>query len=164
MLLKGKTHKFGNDINTDYIISSKHKSKFKDIKQMSEYLMEDISPGFATKIAEGDFIAAGTNFGCGSSREAAPRVIQEAGISAVFAISFGRIFYRNAINVGLPVVECNTDTIEDGDLLSFDLSNNSLRNDTRGASIKINPLPKFMRLILEEGGLIKYVKKFGFKI
>lgn len=164
MLLKGKAHKFGNDINTDYIISSKHKSKFKDIKQMSEYLMEDISPGFATKIAKGDFIAAGTNFGCGSSREAAPRVIQEAGISVVFAVSFGRIFYRNAINVGLPVVECNTDKIKDGDLLSLDLSNNFLRNETKGVVIKMNPFPKFMQLILEEGGLPNYVKKFGFKI
>jgi len=106
MKLSGKAHRFGDDINTDLIISGKYKFKSLDINDMSTHLMEDIDPAFHSKITKGDYIVAGRNFGCGSSREQAPLVIKAAGISAVVAKSFARIFFRNAINVGLPLIEC----------------------------------------------------------
>ena len=108
MKIKGNIFRFGDDINTDYIISSKNKSKILDRKELAQHLMEDIRPGFAAEISPGDVIVAGENFGCGSSRETAPIVMKEAGIAAVVAKSFARIFYRNCINIGLPLVICDT--------------------------------------------------------
>ena len=115
MDLKGKAHKFGDDINTDYIMSSRHRTQSLDYVQLAEHLMEDIRPGFYSQVESGDFIVAGDNFGCGSSREYAPKIVKAGGIAAVIAKSFARIFYRNAINLGLPLIECDTDAISEGD-------------------------------------------------
>ena len=158
-ILKGKVHKFGNSINTDYIIASKHKVKTLDIDEMSKHLMEDVSPNFYSKIKKGDFIVAGANFGCGSSREAAPLVIKAAGIGAVLALSFARIFFRNGINIGLPLLECDTESINDGDTLSIDLSENLVLDETNNRSLQIKPLPRIMVEILANGGLEAYLKK-----
>jgi 3-isopropylmalate/(R)-2-methylmalate dehydratase small subunit len=158
-ILQGKVHKFGDDINTDYIINAKHKTKTVDFKEMCKYLMEDIYPDFVSKIKEGDFIVGGSNFGTGSSREAAPMVIKTAGIGAVLAKSFARIFFRNGINVGLPLLECDTDLIDDGDILSIDVGKNLVANQTSGKTIEINPLPRFLADMLDAGGLENYFKK-----
>ncbi|MHB9099097.1 MAG: 3-isopropylmalate dehydratase small subunit [Syntrophales bacterium] len=159
MLLNGKAHIFGNDVNTDDIIASKYKSSTTDMLEMSKYLMGNVDPDFVRRIAPGDFIVAGSNFGCGSSRETAPRVIKLAGLSAVLATGFARIFFRNAINVGLPVVECDTSGIQEGDQLEVDLSAGLVRNITRGTEIKVAPLPPVMLELLNDGGLSEHFKK-----
>ena len=161
MQLKGKAHIFTNDVNTDDIIASKYKSSTTDMLEMSKYLMGNIDPDFVRRIAPGDFIVAGSNFGCGSSRETAPRVIRLAGLSAVLAKGFARIFFRNAINVGLPVVECDTDKINGGDQLEVDLSAGLVRNITQETEIKIAPLPPVMLELLNDGGLSEHFKKHG---
>lgn len=161
MLLKGKAHIFGNDVNTDDIIASKYKSSTTDMLEMSKYLMGNVDPDFVRRIAPGDFIVAGNNFGCGSSRETAPRVIKLAGLSAVLAKGFARIFFRNAINVGLPVVECDTGGIEDGDQLEVDLIAGLVRNLTREREVKVAPLPAVMLELLTDGGLSEHFKKHG---
>ncbi len=161
MLLSGKAHKFGDDVNTDYIISGKYKFKTLDMAELARHVMEDLDPDFYRKITAGDFIVAGRNFGCGSSREQAPLAIKHAGISAVVAGSFARIFYRNAINTGLPVIECDTRAIEPGDELEVDLGAGILRNRTRNAEIKITPLPGVMLKILNDGGLAAHFRKYG---
>ncbi len=158
MELRGRVHKFGNDINTDYIISAKYKAKMTDLEEMSKHLMEDLDPAFYSKIKVGDFIAAGANFGCGSSREAAPLVIKKAGIGAVLAKSFARIFFRNGINIGLPLLECNTDLISPSDSLVIDLEKNKVMNLSTDTRIELTPLPKIMIAILAEGGLENYFK------
>lgn len=131
MLIRGKAHKFGDDINTDYIISGKYKFKSLDFNEMSKHLFEDLDPEFYKKITPGDIIVAGKNFGCGSSREQAPLVIKHAGISLVIAKSFARIFYRNSINVGLPLLEADTDQIDQGDELEVGLFNGKIFNKTK---------------------------------
>jgi len=161
MRFQGKTHKFGNDVNTDYIISGKYKFKTLDMKELSKHVMEDLDQEFYKKINKGDFIVAGSNFGCGSSREQAPLAIKYADISAVLAKSFARIFYRNCINTGLPVIECNTDLIEAGDDLDVDLSGGVIKNITRGIDIPVKPLPPVMIKILNDGGLAPHFKKYG---
>lgn len=161
MILRGRAHVFGDDINTDYIISGKYKFKTLDMKELATHLMEDIDPEFHRKVQPGDFIVAGRNFGCGSSREQAPLVIKAAGISAVLAASFARIFFRNAINKGLPVVECDTSGIHSGDELEVDLGRGLVRNLTTGDQVEIKPLPGVMMDILNEGGLTQYLKKYG---
>jgi 3-isopropylmalate/(R)-2-methylmalate dehydratase small subunit len=161
MILRGRAHVFGDDINTDYIISGKYKFKTLDMKELATHLMEDIDPEFHRKVRPGDFIVAGRNFGCGSSREQAPLVIKAAGISAVLAASFARIFFRNAINKGLPVVECDTSGIHSGDELEVDLGRGLVRNLTTGDQVEIRPLPGVMMDILNEGGLTQYLKKYG---
>jgi len=161
MKLKGKTHKFGDNINTDYIISGRYKFKTLDMKELARHLMEDLDPDFYKKISAGDFIVAGKNFGCGSSREQAPLAIKYAHISAVLAKSFARIFFRNAINTGLPLVECDTDEIADGDELVVDLEAGKIENLTSGKSITIKPLPPVMLKILNDGGLVEHFKKYG---
>jgi 3-isopropylmalate/(R)-2-methylmalate dehydratase small subunit len=161
MLLKGKAHIFGNDVNTDDIIASKYKASTTDMLEMSKYLMGNVDPDFVRRIAPGDFIVAGSNFGCGSSRETAPRVIKLAGLSAVLAKGFARIFFRNAINVGLPVVECDTGSIEEGDQIEVDLSAGLVRNNTRGTEIKVAPLPPVMLELLNDGGLSEHFKMHG---
>ncbi|MDH7507884.1 MAG: 3-isopropylmalate dehydratase small subunit [Methanomassiliicoccales archaeon] len=164
-LLRGRAHRFGDNINTDYIISGKYKFKTLDINEMAKHVMEDLRPGFYEEIEHGDFIVAGRNFGCGSSREQAPLVLQAAGIGAVIAESFARVFYRNCINVGLPVLECDTSGIEDGDELQVDLGKGLIRIVAKGTIIKAKPLPAVMVKILEDGGLVEHFRKHGgFKI
>lgn len=161
MELRGRAHKFGDDVNTDYIISGRYKFKTLDMKELAKHVMEDLDPDFYSKVSPGDFIVAGRNFGCGSSREQAPWAIIHAGISAVIAKSFARIFYRNCINTGLPVIECDTDQIDPGDELAVDLEKGVLHNLTKGIDLKITPLPKVMLKILSDGGLVEHFKKYG---
>ncbi|MFA7078510.1 MAG: 3-isopropylmalate dehydratase small subunit [Syntrophomonas sp.] len=161
MDLQGKVHKFANDVNTDYIISGRHKFKTLDMKELAKYVMEDLDPDFYSKVEAGDFIVAGSNFGCGSSREQAPLAIINANISAVIAKSFARIFYRNCINTGLPLIECDTDSISEGDQLQVDLGVGVLHNLSKGVDIPITPLPPVMLKILNDGGLVEHFKKYG---
>ncbi|MDD3894842.1 MAG: 3-isopropylmalate dehydratase small subunit [Syntrophomonadaceae bacterium] len=161
MKLSGKCHKFGNDVNTDYIISGRHKFKTLDMKELAKHVMEDLEPEFYAKVSAGDFIVAGTNFGCGSSREQAPLAIINADVGAVVAKSFARIFYRNCINTGLPLIECDTDQINAGDELEINLDQGTLLNKTTGTVIAITPLPPVMLKILSEGGLVEHFKKYG---
>jgi len=158
----GRAWKFGDDINTDYIIAGKYKLSITDIDELSKHAMEAIMPDFSEKVKRGDFIVAGRNFGCGSSREQAPLVLKRLGIAAVIARSFARIFYRNAVNIGLPVVECeDADEIQQGDMLEVDLQKGYVKNVTQGNVYKIKPLPSDLWEILAEGGLVNYVKKHG---
>ncbi len=161
MELKGKAHKFGDDVNTDYIISGRYKFKTLDMRELARHLMEDLDPDFYTKINKGDFIVAGKNFGCGSSREQAPLAIINADISAVIAKSFARIFYRNAINTGLPLIECDTDLIEPGDQLEVNLSEGLLYNKSKDLQIPVTPMPAVMLKILADGGLVEHFKRHG---
>ena len=161
MKIQGKAHKFGDDINTDYIISGKYKFKTLDMNELAKHVMEDLDPDFYSKIETGDFIVAGRNFGCGSSREQAPLAIKHANIGAVLAKSFARIFFRNAINTGLPVIECDTDQIDAGDKLSVDLATGKLVNETKNKDIEIKQLPEVMIKILNDGGLAEHFKKHG---
>lgn len=161
MKLKGRVHRFGADINTDYIIAGKYKFKTLDMNELASHVMEDLDPNFYKKVTEGDFIVADSNFGCGSSREQAPLAIKYAGIGAVIASSFARIFYRNAINVGLPVIECDTSNIEAGDQLEVNLTGGEIKNITKDEVIKIKPLPEVMIKILNDGGLVGHFKKYG---
>ncbi len=162
MKLTGKAYKFGDDVNTDLIISGRYKFSTLDMKELAKHVMEDIDPEFSGKIAPGkSFIVAGRNFGCGSSREQAPLAIKEAGVVAVIAQSFARIFYRNAVNVGLVVLEGDTANIEEGDGLEVDFEEHLIRNKDKKREIKIKPLPEIMVRILSEGGLAAYFKKHG---
>ncbi|HIE18695.1 TPA: 3-isopropylmalate dehydratase small subunit [Candidatus Bathyarchaeota archaeon] len=158
----GRTWKFGDDINTDYIIAGKYKLSITDIDELSKHAMEAVMPDFSEKVKKGDFIVAGRNFGCGSSREQAPLVLKHLGIAAVIARSFARIFYRNAVNIGLPVVECeDADEIQQGDMLEVDMQKGYIKNVTQGKTYKIKPLPSELWKILSEGGLVNYIKKYG---
>jgi len=161
MLLKGRAHKFGDDINTDYIISGKYKFKTLDLKELARHIMEDISPDFYKNLKPGDFIVAGSNFGCGSSREQAPLAVKHAGVGAVLAKSFARIFFRNAVNIGLPLLECETGKIKPGDALEIDLKKGIIFDKTRNVILRAHPLPEIMLRIFNAGGLAKYFKKFG---
>jgi 3-isopropylmalate/(R)-2-methylmalate dehydratase small subunit len=160
MTLKGQAIKLGDNINTDFIISGRYKFSITDIKELAKHIMEDIDPDFPAKIKPGNsMIVAGKNFGLGSSREQAPLVIKESGIVAVLAKSFARIFYRNSFNIGLPLIEIETDKIKDSDLLEIDLNKGVLENTSAKTQTKINPLPEFMQSLLEAGGVINYYKK-----
>lgn len=157
----GAAHKLGDDVNTDYIISGKYKFKTLDMSELAKHILEDLDPGFYARLAPGDFLVAGRNFGCGSSREQAPLVVKHAGIAAVLAKSFARIFYRNAINTGLPVVECDTDRISERDRLVVDLAGGTVRNLTTGETLAAAPIPAVMLRILADGGLAEHFKKHG---
>ena len=162
MLGPGKVWKFGDDVNTDYIIAGKYKLSITDLDELSKHAMETLMPDFSKKVKKGDFIVAGKNFGCGSSREQAPLVLKHLGISAVIAKSFARIFYRNAVNIGLPVIECaDIDKIKHGDILEVNMQKGYVRNVTKGETYRVKPLPPEIQEILLEGGLVKYVKKHG---
>lgn len=161
MILKGRAHRFDDDINTDYIISSRYKAQTLRIEDAARHLMEDIAPGFADRIAPGDIIVAGRNFGCGSSREAAPRVIKAAGIAAVVAVSFARIFFRNSINIGLPVLACDTQDVGPDDEIEIDLACGLVRNLSTGASKAVQSMPKVMMNVIADGGLIQHIRKHG---
>jgi 3-isopropylmalate/(R)-2-methylmalate dehydratase small subunit len=157
----GKAHKLGDDINTDYIIPSRRRIRASSIEAMVPYLLEDLVPDLHTSLESGDFLVAGHNFGSGSSRETAPRLIQVAGLAAVLAKSFARIFYRNAISVGLPPIICDTDLVCDGDKLDIDLRAGVISNRTQGCEIQISPFPAFMWKILESGGLVEFFRRYG---
>ncbi|MDD5432627.1 MAG: 3-isopropylmalate dehydratase small subunit [Candidatus Omnitrophica bacterium] len=158
MIIKGKAHKFGDDVNTDDIISAKYLVTTNE-KELGSHCMEAIAPDFVKKINVGDIMVAGKNFGCGSSREHAPVAIKGCGISAVLAKSFAGIFFRNAINVGLPFLEIeNPEEISEGDDLEIDLSSGVIRNITKNKSYKTEAFPKFLQEIVEKGGLLNYVK------
>ena len=159
--MRGRAHKFGDDVNTDYIISGKYKFKTLDMGELATHLFEDLVPDFSKKVEKDDMIVAGENFGCGSSREQAPLVIRGAGISCVLAGSFARIFYRNSINVGLPLVECDTRRIDQDDVLSVDLEGGVITNESKGEALEFKPLPPVMGAILREGGLARYIRIHG---
>jgi 3-isopropylmalate/(R)-2-methylmalate dehydratase small subunit len=161
MILHGKAHRFGESINTDYIISGRYKFKIQDPHELAKHLMEDLKPDFYKQISKGDFIVADKNFGCGSSREQAPLAIKYAGISAVLARSFARIFFRNAINLGLLLIECDTSSIEEHDRLEVDTDKGVVFNRSKNNSINITPIPAFMSEILKDGGVIEHFKKHG---
>ncbi len=158
MIIKGKVHKFGNNINTDDIIAAKYLVST-DEKELGRHCMENIAPDFAGKVGEGDIIVGGKNFGCGSSREHAPRALKGCGIAAVIAQGFAGIFFRNSINVGLPFLQLSeADKINDGDLLEIDLTQGVIKNLTTNQTFKTEPFPKFLEEIIKKGGLMNWVK------
>lgn len=158
MILKGRVHRFGSNINTDYIISGKYRHISEDMDLMVEKLFSDLDSYFYQKVERGDIIVAEENFGCGSSREYAPRVIKHAGICAVVAKSFARIFFRNSINIGLTVITCDTTNIKDGDTLTIDLNDGSLFSHDEKKKVIITPYPDFIKDIVNQGGLVNYIK------
>lgn len=156
-----KCMKYGNDISTDLIIPGKY-TKTLNIQDLADHAMEDLDDKFHGKIKEGKtVIVAGSYFGCGSSREQAPVALKAAGVELVVAKSFSRIFYRNAVNIGLPIIECDTDEISDGDTLSYSLGDSVLNDITFEKSIEVLPLPDIMVRIMLNGGVEGYFKKFG---
>ncbi|MCX5713800.1 MAG: 3-isopropylmalate dehydratase small subunit [Candidatus Omnitrophica bacterium] len=160
--IRGKSLKLGDNINTDFIISGRYKFSITDMKELAKHIMEDIDPDFPKKITLGaTLLVAGSNFGMGSSREQAPLVIKEAGISAVLAKSFARIFYRNAFNIGLLLIEADTDKIDENDILEINLDKGIIKNTTKGIELSIKPLPAFMQELLHAGGIINYLKIHG---
>ena len=159
MIIKGKVHKFGNDINTDDIIAAKYLVTT-DEKELGKHCMENIAPDFSKKVNKGDIIIAGKNFGCGSSREHAPRALKGCGIAAVIAGSFAGIFFRNAINIGLPFLESKeVDKINDGDLLEIDISRGIIKNLSTNQEYKTQPFPQFLQEIIGQDGLMNWIKK-----
>jgi 3-isopropylmalate/(R)-2-methylmalate dehydratase small subunit len=161
MKIKGASYKFPDNINTDVIISGRYKFAISNIRELAKHVMEDIDPHFYAKIKKRDsIIVAGENFGLGSSREQAPLALKAAGINAIVAKSFARIFYRNSFNIGLPLIEADTTRIRDKDRLEIDIDRGILRNLTKGYELKINPLPKIMQKLLKDGGIIKHFKKY----
>jgi len=154
----GMGHKFGDDINTDYIIASKRKRDTVDPEKLARFLMEDIRPGFGETVQPGDFLVAGENFGCGSAMEIATLVILGAGIRAIMAKSFSRTFFRNAVNLGLLLIICNTDRIQPGDQLQLDLKDEKVRNLTQKTEIPFQPLPPLMKKIVQAGGIIPFLE------
>ncbi len=162
MQIRGRVWKFGDEINTDLIIAGRYKLSITDLDELSKHAMEGVMPDFAQKIRRGDLIVAGRNFGCGSSREQAPLVLRHLGVGAVIAKSFARIFYRNAINIGLPAVECkDADQIHDGDFLEINLKGGIIKNLTRKTEYPVKPIPPALWEILSNGGLVNYIKKYG---
>lgn len=158
MIIKGKVHKFGDNINTDDIIAAKYLVTT-DEKELGRHCMESITPEFLKKVNKGDIILAGKNFGCGSSREHAPRALKGCGIAAVVAESFAGIFFRNAINVGLPFLESKEiDQIKTGDLLEIDLSGGIIKNLSTNQIYQTQPFPQFLQEIIKDGGLMNYIK------
>jgi len=156
--VKGKAWKFGNDIDTDIIVPGRYLI-YTDEETLSKHCMEGLDPDFSEKCSKGDFIVAGKNFGCGSSREHAPIALKGVGVAAVIAESFARIFYRNATNVGVPLLEAPgiSELVENGDEISVGMENATITSQN-GETIKFKKLPPFMLEILEQGGLIEYLK------
>ncbi|MEW6087739.1 MAG: 3-isopropylmalate dehydratase small subunit [bacterium] len=160
MVIQGKVWKFRDDVNTDEIIPARRLNT-SDPKELAKYCMEDIDIDFVKKIKPGDIIVAGKNFGCGSSREHAPIAIKFSGIAAVIAPSFARIFYRNAINIGLPILESNdaASDIKEGDIIEIDFNLGRIKNLTTGKMFQTAPFPPFMQELISAGGLMQWIKK-----
>lgn len=160
MTFKGRVFKYGANVDTDAIIPARYLNMH-DPQELAAHCMEDIDVNFVKNVKKGDIIVAGANFGCGSSREHAPLAIKAAGISCVIAKSFARIFFRNAINIGLPLLECEeTETqISDGDIVEVDLVTGTINNLTTGKSLKAKPYPGFMMEIVNAGGLVEHTRK-----
>ena len=157
---KGRVHKYGNNVDTDVIIPARHLNT-QDHKELASHCMEDIDKEFVNKVKEGDIKVAGDNFGCGSSREHAPIAIKASGISCVIANTFARIFYRNAINIGLPILECAeaSEKIQDGDEVSVDFNTGVITNITKNETYQALPFPDFIKDIMAKGGLMNSLKK-----
>ena len=156
---KGKVHKYGNNVDTDVIIPARHLNT-QDHKELASHCMEDIDPNFTKNVQAGDLIVAGDNFGCGSSREHAPIAIKASGVSCVIAKTFARIFYRNAINIGLPILECPeaSEKIQAGDQVEVDFTSGVIHNITRDETYQANPFPDFIQNIIAKGGLLNSLK------
>ncbi|HHY21732.1 MAG TPA: 3-isopropylmalate dehydratase small subunit [Bacilli bacterium] len=157
MKLTGKAHVYGDNIDTDRIIPGKY-TKTLDLQQLANHVLEDLDPEFHKNVQVGDIIVAGENFGCGSSREQAPLAIKTAGVSAVVAHSFARIFFRNAINIGLPVIELKNFDIKNGDVLEIDVKSGTVANVNNGETYQGTKMPDVMVRILNEQGLVNYLK------
>lgn len=160
MVIKGNIWKFGDNIDTDAIIPARYLNT-SDPAELAKHCMEDADPAFPSKVKQGDIIVAGANFGCGSSREHAPIAIKAAGIACVIAKSFARIFYRNAFNMGLPILECLEafDNLNEGDDVTVSLDTGEITIIKNGRTLKAQPVPEFMQALLKAGGLMNYVKK-----
>ena len=156
MFLKGKTHKYGDNIDTDVIIPARYLNTTSE-EELASHCMEDIDTQFVKKVKKGDIMTGGENFGCGSSREHAPLAIKASGISCVIAASFARIFYRNSINIGLPILECKEAALEsdDGDVFEVDLDTGIIKNVTKNKTYETAPFPKEIQRIISRGGLLK---------
>lgn len=159
MKAQGTVHKYGNNIDTDVIIPARYLNTANH-KELASHCMEDIDKEFVNKVKSGDIMVGGANFGCGSSREHAPIAIKESGISCVIAATFARIFYRNAINIGLPILECPaaSEGIEAGDEVVIDFDSGVIENKTKGESYKAQPFPEFIKEIIRKGGLLNSLK------
>ena len=160
MKLQGRVHKYGANVDTDGIIPARYLN-INEAAELARHCMEDLDAEFIKKVRPGDFMVATTNFGCGSSREHAPLCLKAAGVAAVIAKSFARIFYRNAINIGLPILECEeaVDKSESGDILTLDLSSGEIVNTTKGLTFKAKPYPAFMLELISVGGLVEYSRR-----
>ena len=160
MILNGKTWKFGDDVDTDAIIPARYLNT-SDPKELAAHVMEDADKEFPHKVKAGDFIVAGKNFGCGSSREHAPIAIKSAGVQAVIAKSFARIFYRNSFNIGLAIFESAeaSEGIREGDVIEIDADNGIIKNLTKQEQYTVKPIPPFMQELLSSGGLIEWTKR-----
>ena len=158
MKAHGRVHKYGNNVDTDVIIPARHLNT-QDHKELASHCMEDIDKDFVNKVQEGDIMVAGDNFGCGSSREHAPIAIKASGIDCVIANTFARIFYRNAINIGLPIMECPeaSERIQAGDEVEVDFDSGVIKNLTRGEEYKAHPFPESIQKIIRAGGLLKSI-------
>lgn len=160
-MLTGKAIRFGDNISTDLLIPGRYMYLRSNLDELATHACEDVDPNFVSRVRKGDFVVGGRNFGLGSSREHAAIVLKMNGVGAVVAQSFARIFFRNAINIGLPVIITNTTNIKDGDEIEIDLRSGTLRDNTRGDILNFSKLPSTMLRILDEGGLIPYVRKYG---
>lgn len=159
-MMQGKAIKYGDNIDTDVIIPARYLNT-SDPQELAQHCMEDLDKEFKNKVQEGDILVVGENFGSGSSREHAPIAIKASGISCIIAKSFARIFFRNAINIGLPILECKEaiDGIEEGDIVLVDTDNGIIKNLTKGTEFKAQPFPDFIKEIMKYGGLINYVRE-----
>jgi len=165
MILRGKAWKFGDDISTDLIAPGRLYHLRSNLQEFAKHVLEDADSDFVKKMSKGDFVVAGKNFGLGSSREHAAIILKIVGINGLLAKSFARIFYRNAINVGLPVIQCDTDKINEGDELEVDLERGKVLNKTKGIQLTFPFLPPVMRKILSDGGLLPHIQKYkGFQL
>ncbi|MGA1865239.1 MAG: 3-isopropylmalate dehydratase small subunit [bacterium] len=160
-MITGRVWKFGDDISTDLIAPGRLFHLRTNLPEFAKHVLEDADPEFPQKVRPGDIIVAGKNFGLGSSREHAPLIIKMAGIGAVLAKSFARIFYRNAINIGLPLLDLDTDPISEGTIIEIDLINGLVKDREGHINLKATPIPPFMIRILEEGGLVPHIQKHG---
>jgi 3-isopropylmalate/(R)-2-methylmalate dehydratase small subunit len=159
LVLKGKAIKLGDNISTDDIIPGRFAHLRSNLPELAKHVLDDTAPEFASKVTPGDFLVAGKNLGLGSSREHAPLVIKMSGVGAILAKSAARIFFRNAINQGLPVLLCDTDKIGEGDELEVNLAGGEIANLTSGVTLNCSKMPPIMSAILKEGGLIPYIQK-----